>query len=1467
MASVSYAPTLSETSTSIPRFVEGNWQPLFSTNCTGTVPVTLAVAGTTSAVPLVIDGQTVNTPATFNWIPGSTHTLDAPIATYGATRYAFQSWSQGGGQSQIIMAPSSAVTYTANYGTQYYLATTVAGNGTLSPGSGWYNAGDTATVTPIASAGAYFYKAFITSDATKAPLTSSPFQVPMTSAQTVTAYFNHAGLSVSTQYVGPQSGANAVMANAAPGWPAASNVPWLHVSGTASPFSTAQFFTYTFDANPGATRIGAISFSGIPSSLTVTQAGAGYTAATTPISLLTSGLSSPTGIATDGAGTVYFSDTGNNVIKYFGPPAQSTTSLLASGYFPPPSGLAAGYLNVGLTLLMAQPNGTYPAVQMYRVQWPYLSFAGNWSSPSPQGVALSAIGEAFYDDASTDTLYGNGVALASGLNNPHGLATDSYGNVYIADTGSNSIKFLGVTSSNPTTLVSAGLNQPAAVTVDGAGNVYIADASNTVKKWSMATSQLTTIASGFNSPAGLSADPAGNVYIADTGNNAIKVIPVAFIHPGPLAESAAAGYDSLPDIVPATSLTGAFAPTSDQPWLTISATSSYPARFSFAANTAPTARVAHITVMGVTVTVAQAGTSTTPASITPAGGSNQSATVLTAFSNSLSALVKDAAGNPLSGVTVTFTAPAIGAGATLSSSSAVTNDLGIATATVTANSVAGIYNVTAAANGFSTTFALTNTAGAPAVIAIAGGSGQRAIVNTAFANPLSVTVKDGAGNLVSGASVTFIAPSSGAAAQFSSTTATTNSSGIATVTAAANTIAGSYSVTGAVNGLSAYFALTNTPGAPATIAVNAGSGQSTLIGTAFPTPLSAIVSDQYGNPTSGGLVTFAAPSSGPSATLSSSTATSNATGLVSVNASANTTAGSYTVTAMLSGVPTPAAFSLINSAPPAKLAFSTVPASGTVGLPQSSTVKILDSAGNLTASTASVTLVSTPAGVNVTAAAVNGIASFSNLIFPSAGSYTLAASSPGLTGATSGAIVISGLPAVSIEAPAANSTLAGTVTLSGWALDNATGIGSAISSVQIIVDGVVVGAATYGAPRADVCAAYPGRPGCPNVGFSYQLNSVTLSNGLHTLTVAATNSDATPHTGSASISIAVSNPQLQALPPLVVIDPVAAATPPSMQIFTGYAVGRAAAKIAAVQVAIDGNIAGNATYGLLRPDACTGTPQPFGCPNIGFSYSLDPSTLSSGQHKVTVTATDQWGNGSSSSATFGSGSAPSGFTVSIDAPHASAAVSGVVTVTGWAVNLARYGVQSVQVKVDGTVVGAATYGLPRPDVCANYPSAAGCPDVGFSYQLNTAALAGGSHVLMVTATDASGKTTSASETITTPTAPPTVYIESPSPGAFVTGIITVSGWAIDAGVPDASAISSVQILVDGSAAGTATYGSKRTDICASGDPRPDCPNIGFTYMLDTAKLTAGPHFVTAVASDSNPSPNSASWTTLVYVKR
>jgi hypothetical protein len=52
-----------------------------------------------------------------------------------------------------------------------------------------------------------------------------------------------------------------------------------------------------------------------------------------------------------------------------------------------------------------------------------------------------------------------------------------------------------------------------------------------------------------------------------------------------------------------------------------------------------------------------------------------------------------------------------------------------------------------------------------------------------------------------------------------------------------------------------------------------------------------------------------------------------------------------------------------------------------------------------------------------------------------------------------------------------------------------------------------------------VCNVYPGRVGCPNVGFNYTLDATKLTAGTHTITVSASNVDLLPISGLKSVVV------------------------------------------------------------------------------------------------------------------------------------------------------------------------------------------------------------------------------------------------------------------------------------------------------------------------------------------------------------
>lgn len=96
----------------------------------------------------------------------------------------------------------------------------------------------------------------------------------------------------------------------------------------------------------------------------------------------------------------------------------------------------------------------------------------------------------------------------------------------------------------------------------------------------------------------------------------------------------------------------------------------------------------------------------------------------------------------------------------------------------------------------------------------------------------------------------------------------------------------------------------------------------------------------------------------------------------------------------------------------------------------------------------------------------------------------------------------------------------------------------------------------------------------------------------------------------------------------------------------------------------------------------------------------------------------------------------------------------------------------------------------------------------------------------------------------TPLTVPAATAEEPSSGATVQGTISVSGWAINAASWDGPGVDQVEIRSGGQLLGTANYGQSRPDVGAAyGDPRFN--NSGYSYQLDTTRLTNGSHVIQA----------------------
>jgi sugar lactone lactonase YvrE len=177
--------------------------------------------------------------------------------------------------------------------------------------------------------------------------------------------------------------------------------------------------------------------------------------------------------------------------------------------------------------------------------------------------------------ANSQTACGDGAAAnAAYLNLPYGVALDSAGNIYIADTEDQKIRVVnvgtspitilgtpiaagvietvvgnGIACTNPVsgcgdgrTLTSAEVTRPQGLFVDPSNNVYIADTGDSrIRKGTASTDQISTVVNsagtpGFTNdgglatsaqidlPGGIWVDSSGDLFVADSGNARIRVV-------------------------------------------------------------------------------------------------------------------------------------------------------------------------------------------------------------------------------------------------------------------------------------------------------------------------------------------------------------------------------------------------------------------------------------------------------------------------------------------------------------------------------------------------------------------------------------------------------------------------------------------------------------------------------------------------------------------------------------------------------------------------------------------------------------------------------------------------------------------------------------------------------------------------------------------------------------------------------
>ncbi len=246
----------------------------------------------------------------------------------------------------------------------------------------------------------------------------------------------------------------------------------------------------------------------------------------------------PQGIALDGATNVYVADTGNYTIRKITPAGVVTTLAGSAG-------------NSGST------NATGSNARFYEPEGIAVNAAGSlifvadtWNHLIRQvtsaGVVTTLAG--FAGNAGTN----NGTGTSAQFNQPQGLTVDAAGNVYVGDTGNQTIRKItaaGVVTTlagSPTNYGSAngsGANatfwDPQGVALDAATNVYVADSfNNTIRKvtpgglvttiagtaGTSGSADGTGAAAAFSQPQGVAVDSLGNVYVTDGANGTIRLI-------------------------------------------------------------------------------------------------------------------------------------------------------------------------------------------------------------------------------------------------------------------------------------------------------------------------------------------------------------------------------------------------------------------------------------------------------------------------------------------------------------------------------------------------------------------------------------------------------------------------------------------------------------------------------------------------------------------------------------------------------------------------------------------------------------------------------------------------------------------------------------------------------------------------------------------------------------------------------